>query len=132
MSFTVDDAVTDIPATGDIQHRITVGPSTPLPLPPGRLSTTITGHVKVASSVDSDTGGFIGYPSDEAEDANYLAGGDEYGTLVATDNQLFKNFRPSDSLPEGLRGENVRITGGDLEASGQIRLIEGSFRTYAW
>ena len=60
VTFTVDDAVTDIPATGDIQHRIAVGPETPLPPPPAGFSTTITGHVKVATSVDSDTGELFG------------------------------------------------------------------------
>ena len=40
---------------------------------------------------------------------------------------LFNPYLPTASLPEGLRGEYLKITGGDLEAAGQIRLIEGSY-----
>ena len=52
--------------------------------------------------------------------------GDEYATLIST-GDLFTT--PTADLPEGLRGEQLKITGGDDEANGQVRLILGSYRT---
>ncbi len=121
VKFAVDDNVPDIPSTGDIQHRVTVGPASP-PHP-----TTIVGHVAIATSVDSDTTPVPPNQTDEEEDANPLGGFDEYGTVQSTEPNLFAPYLPTQSLPEGLRGEYLKITGGDLEAAGQIRLIEGSY-----
>src|SRR6185312_7241949 len=40
---------------------------------------------------------------------------------------LFQDGLPTATLPEGLRGEQLKITLGDDEAAGQIRLILGSY-----
>ena len=131
VKFEVDDNVPNIPMTGDIQHRVTVGPDAPLP--PPLHPTTIVGHVFSATSIDSDTIAPPPNQTDSQEDANPLGGGDEFGTVqtnpLGSEAHLFNPYLPSDSLPEGLRGQYLKITGGDLEASGQIRLIEGSYRT---
>ena len=120
VEFAVDDAVPDIPATGDILNRIVVSDAG---------GSSIVGHVNVADSFDSDTLGHIGYPTDEAEDTNPLPGGDQYATVSVggTETNLFAAYLPTEQLPEGIRGAYLKITGGDLEASGQIRLILGSY-----
>ena len=54
--------------------------------------------------------------------------GDEYATLIASSG-IFAGHTPSPTLPEGLRGEILKITTGDPEAGGQLRLILGSYVT---
>ena len=120
VQFSVDGVMASqgpIPNTGDIEQRI--------------VSTDgiMTGHVQMAISIDSDTGlaSLLPGQSDLTEDASPLPGGDEWGSLIATNSSLFSNYLPTQQNPEGLRGANVRITGGDDNASGQIRMIEGSY-----
>ena len=52
--------------------------------------------------------------------------GDEYAVLTAA-HPVFET--PSATLPEGLRGEQLKITSLDPEAEGQIELILGSYLT---
>ena len=100
VKFGINSLVTGIEDVGDIQHSIS--------------AIAIESTVTKARSVET----------------NPAVTGDEYATLQdlalpAT----FGSFKaPSAGLPEGLRGAYVKITGGDDEASGQIRLVLGSYR----
>ncbi len=100
--FGVDTQVPEIPDIGDIQHRVIVSDK-----PAG----TIRGVVTFAVSTETDP----------------LVTGDEYATISSS---LTTFPTPSAALPEGLRGEYLKITGGDDEAAGQIRLILGSHRAH--
>ena len=73
---------------------------------------SITGNVSSAISVDM----------------NPNTTGDEYATLTAA-TAVFANDLPSSTLPEGLRGEQLKITGQDPEAEGQLMLVLGSYLT---
>ena len=117
INFAVDNLAQAIPTSGDIQNsaQVTCVPAgPPPPNPPPCLAPaprpTIDGTVKNAQSVDMN--------------ANTTH--DEYATLTAT-SDIFKADAPSPTLPEGLRGESLKITGGDTEAAGQIRLVLGSY-----
>ena len=67
-------------------------------------------------------------PTSPGRQAESQKPGDEYGTLVLQDTNAPGGVfpTPSAALPEGLRGEILKITGGDDEATGQLRLILGS------
>ena len=106
--FGVDALVAEIPDIADIQHRVAVTDD-----PAG----TIFGVVTFAVSTETDP----------------AVSGDEYATIVddrdGDGNPATGPFNvPSAALPEGLRGAYVKITGGDDEAAGQIRMILGSHR----
>ena len=113
--FGVDNLAETIPTSGDIQNSlqvscVPVGPPPPDP-PPCQAPVphpTIDGTVKSSGSVD----------------ANANTTGDEYAVLTAT-TAIFDT--PSSTLQEGLRGESLKITGGDAEAAGQIRMVLGSY-----
>ncbi|MFN2611440.1 MAG: hypothetical protein ABR507_11310 [Actinomycetota bacterium] len=62
-------------------------------------------------------------------DQNPHTVGDEYATVTAN-TPVFASFLPSADLPEGLRGTNLKISGNDPEAEGQIRLVLGSYLTH--
>ena len=62
-------------------------------------------------------------------DMNSHTVGDEYATLTAS-TPVFDAFRPTSTLPEGLRGAQLKISGNDPEAEGQIRLVLGSYLTH--
>ena len=100
--FVVDDHAPTIGSNVDFQNAVdsTV---------PG---STITGNVIHAVSVDM----------------NPATTGDEYATLTAA-TPVFAADLPSATLPEGLRGEHLKITGSDPEAEGQVELILGSYLT---
>src|SRR5581483_10472502 len=106
--FVVNAAAEQVPTNADFQNSVSVSCTT-LPCPAGVLP-TIKGTVK--SSVSRDT--------------NPNIVGDEYSVLIATDN-VFQNDLPSAGLPEGLHGEQLKITGSDAEAEGQILHVVGSY-----
>ena len=122
LTFGVDDAAASdtftIPAAADITHRVVVSKSG------GSL---VVGHVKVATSIDSDATPVPPNQTDEQEDANPLGGFDEYASIVTNEVDLFSAYPPTQANPEGLRGLTLKITGNDLEAEGQIRVVEGSY-----
>jgi len=98
VNFGVDDRAAVIPGSGDFQNSITVD-----------TAGTIVGVVATGTT---------------SIDMNRNTAGDEYAVLRASGNPF---TIPSATLPEGLRGEQAKITGGDDEAAGQIRLILGSY-----
>src|SRR5207302_534081 len=115
--FAVDDKAAGVPKGADIQNAVEVDcirDASSIPDPKPCLTPeprpTIKGLVKSGQSVDM----------------NPHATGDEYATLVATSG-VFAADLPSATLPEGIRGEHLKITGGDDEANGQVRLVLGSY-----
>ena len=50
-------------------------------------------------------------------------------TRCSRSDPVFANDLPSSTMPEGLRGEHLKITGSDPEAEGQVALILGSYLT---
>ena len=62
-------------------------------------------------------GGTATVSQSRSVDMNAHTVGDEYATLKATTG-VFNEFLPSASLPEGLRGGQLKITGNDPEAEG--------------
>jgi len=112
--FAVDNNAESIPTSGDIQNTIQVscvlsGPVPPPPAPPPACASPVP-HPTIDGTVQSSV----------SVDGNVNTVGDEYAVLTAT-TAIFDT--PSSSLPEGLRGESLKITGGDSEAAGQIRLV---------
>ena len=71
---------------------------------------TIVGNVASAVTVEQDAA----HPEND------------YAVLVSQQ-ASFQNDLPSAALPEGLRGEHLKITSGDPEAQGQVAMILGSY-----
>ncbi|MDX6471351.1 MAG: large repetitive protein, partial [Gaiellaceae bacterium] len=101
VNFAVDAAAQSIPTNADFLNSIQVAGG----------DSTIGGTVSSAKSVD----------------VNPTVVGDEYATLISSGNP-FLDFLPSATLQEGLRGTQLKITGGDPEAQGQVRLVLGTYR----
>ena len=78
------------------------------------LNATLTGTVVHAVSVDMDP----------------TTTGDEYATIQAASGHVLRHGLPTGDLPEGLRGEHLKITGGEPEAEGQVALVLGSYLTH--
>src|SRR5262249_19850417 len=115
MFFAVDNQAETIPTSGDIGNSIEVAcikaspPPNPPPCQVPSARPTIDGIVKSSVSVD----------------ANANTPGDENAALTTTP-PVFAADMPSASLPEGVRGEMLKVT-GDTEAAGQIRMVLGSY-----
>jgi Ca2+-binding RTX toxin-like protein len=117
--FAVDDMAASVPTGGDIQNAaqaLCIIDESSLSDPkdcltPPEPRPTIKGLVGAGGS---------------SVDMNIHTVGDEYATLVAA-SSVFSYGLPSATLPEGVRGEILSITGGDTEAAGQIRLVLGSY-----
>ena len=103
VDFVVDDRAETIGSNLDFQNAIdnTV------------VNATMTGTVQHAVSVDMDP----------------AVAGDEYAVIQAAPG-TFSAGLPTADLPEGLRGEHLKITGGQPEAEGQVSLILGSYLTH--
>ena len=117
VTFVVDDQAATIGTNAYFQNSATVRCSNEVPPtdppPPPNCTKTITGSVTSGSSVDM----------------NSHTVGDEYATLTSS-TPVFNDFRPSSTLPEGLRGTQLKISGNDPEAEGQVRLVLGSYLTH--
>ena len=103
VDFVVDDRAETIGSNLDFQNAIdnTVA------------NATLTGTVVHAVSVDMDP----------------TTTGDEYATIQAASG-TFSAGLPTATLPDGLRGEHLKITGGEPEAEGQVALVLGSYLTH--
>ena len=103
VNFVVDDRAEVIGSNLDFQNAIdnTVA------------GATLTGTVVHAVSVDMDP----------------TTTGDEYATIQAAAGAFAADL-PSADLPEGLRGEHLKITGGQPDAEGQVAMILGSYLTH--
>ena len=109
--FVVDERAEAIGTNAYFQNSAQVQCTVETPVP--NCTKVITGTVTSGNSVDM----------------NSHTVGDEYATLTAS-TPVFNDFRPTSSLPEGLRGAQLKISGNDPEAEGQIRLVLGSYLTH--
>jgi Ca2+-binding RTX toxin-like protein len=100
--------------SADVRCSNQVPPLPPSP-PAPNCTALITGSVQSGKSVDM----------------NSHTVGDEYAVLTAS-TPVFADYVPGGAaaLPEGLRGAQLKISGNDPEAEGQLRLVLGSYLTH--
>ena len=117
IKFAVDNLAQAIPTSGDIQNsaQVTCVPAgPPPPNPPPCLAPD--------SAADDRR------HSQELAERRHEREHDPRRVCDADgDQRHLQGGPPSPTLPEGLRGESLKITGGDTEAAGQIRLVLGSY-----
>ncbi|HET7129920.1 MAG TPA: hypothetical protein VFJ93_12675, partial [Gaiellaceae bacterium] len=118
VTFALDSLAKTVGTNSYFQNSATVRcsnefpPSDP-PVVPNCVK-TITGSVLSGTSIDM----------------NSHTVGDEYATITSS-SASFADYRPvTSSLPEGLRGTQLKISGNDPEAEGQVRLVLGSYLTH--
>src|SRR5260370_21194166 len=104
VEYAVDDLAPSNPNQADIQNSMKA-------VDPPSVIDTIVGTV--------DSGSV-------SVDPNLNTNANAYATLFATTHAFAKDL-PAPNLPEGQRGESLKITGNDNEAAGQIRMILGSY-----